>query len=234
MPKDSNSLMMGSACDSIDNNDIMARQKSWTETVASADSKTDQRNKQQYRSKSTSPLPTQSSRNNQNVNLYPKTSNEQQLRPSTNSDFDDMLQVGMELADELCMMVNNCWKGNDILLGSPIGSPISSPSRGVSCYNHRVTAQQQQEDESTLYSATNHHDDLNTLNTTYDESTTYMTQRSVYESTDGESTAFNTDSSFEHRQHYGDSQKKKLIMNNNGKRKSGQSNKIDPPERRMI
>jgi len=203
MPKDSNSLIKGSACDSIEKNN-MTRQKSWTEKVTSFDNSNasatvmSQRKKEQNRSKSTSPLPTQSSRNQ--INLHPKTSNEQQLRPSTNNDFDDILQVGMELADELCMMVNNCWKGNDIILGSPIGSP----SRVVSSYNHRIIAQP--EEESTLYSAT-HHDDLNTLNTTHDEST-YMTQRSANESTDGESTAFNTDSSFDHRQHHGNSQKK--------------------------
>lgn len=202
MPKDSNSLMMGSACDSIQDNN-MTKKKEW-------------------RSKSASPLSTQL-RNQKSIDLHPKTSNEQQLRPSTNSNFDDMLQVAMELADELCMMVNNCWKGNDIHLGSP----ISSPSRVVSSYNHRFVAQP--EDESTLYSAI-HHNDLNTLNTTYDEST-YITQRSIYESTDGESTAFNTDSSFEHRQHHNDSQKK---LSMNGKQRSGQKNRLDPPERRMM
>jgi len=122
---------------------------------------------------------------------------------SNEDEYQSLLQTGivgtLELADEFCTALNNCWK--DGMVGSSNGGLAKTLSRAgtvataafdAAAYElersaqHPLDQSSRVEDESTLYSRS-----------TYDGDSAYHNQ-SVY-TTDGESTAFNTISSFRRR-----------------------------------
>ena len=128
---------------------------------------------------------------------------------SYNSDptpYDDILQAGIDLADELCMAVNNCWNpsvgcgsSNDSdfvrrlsQAGSVASAAASAAVDAAKCELERGNnnPMDQSLEEETMYTRSSYGDTA-----TYGDTSTYVTRRTEYTS-DGESTAFNTTSSF--------------------------------------
>ena len=119
---------------------------------------------------------------------------------SNDDQYESLVQTGivgaLELADEFCAAINSCWK--DGAVGSPSGltktlsraGTVATAAFDAAAYELERSAkpldQSRVEDESTMYSRS-----------TYDGDSAYH-NRSVY-TTDGESTAFNTTSSFSRR-----------------------------------
>jgi len=144
-----------------------------------------------------------------------KSSRNKRKDETTEYKYDDILLAGMEMADELCMSLNNCLNPptDDIGFVKKISNASSAAILAAQCELERNGRQSDQslEEDSTFYSRSTYDD----TRVTYGDTSTYFTRRSEY--TDGESTAFDTTSSFSKK---------------NGKRNS--SRETDPPQRMMV
>jgi hypothetical protein len=151
---------------------------------------------------------------NANINSY----SDAKLSRSDDQ-FDDMLQVGMELADELCRAFNSCWKGVDLVSGATPAMPANDSQHR----HQRIDrSSQQYEEESTLCTRS-----------TYNEDPSFFT-RSVY-TTDGDSTEFNTESSFSRQSNSPNMvQNKRSVTAINTQGTTPFRSKLDPPMRRTV
>jgi len=144
-----------------------------------------------------------------------KSSRNKRKDETTEYTYDEILLAGMEMADELCISLNNCLNPptDDIGFVKKISNASSEALIAAQCELERNGRQSDQslEEDSTLYTRSTYDD----TRVTYGDTSTYFTRRSEY--TDGESTAFDTTSSFSKK---------------NGKRNS--SRETDPPQRMMV
>ena len=132
-----------------------------------------------------------------------------EIYQSGESTYDAILQSGMELADELCMALNSCCKGN---ICNTIELSHTLTRAGSAAFDAAASEfDRPLKDEDSII-----------------DDSTY--QRSVY--TDGESTAFNTMSSFSRR-----ADSPKMISNRKKVSRSSSPNTTtssDPPPRMLV
>jgi hypothetical protein len=148
----------------------------------------------------------------ENINSYSNA----KLSP-IDDQLDDLLQVGMELADELWQAFNSCWKGVDIVSGA---TPAMSANDSQHRHQRIDRSSQQYEEESTLCTRSTYEDP------------SYVT-RSVY-TTDGDSTEFNTESSFSRQSDSPNMVQNRRSMSASNKQGNTLRPKLDPPMRRMV
>lgn len=155
------------------------------------------------------------------------------LLQSDEYSYDAIIQSGMELADELCTAFNHCW-------GSSGGELVQTFSRASSAASAALDAAASEFDRphnnnnnsnrsSPSKSDVNEEESTNYSRSSHDEESRSINNQSVY--TDGESTAFNTMSSFS-RQSSSDSpsnlnKKKKQLVNRS-------RSMADPPPRMLV
>ena len=223
MPKDSNSLMLSVFEGRGGYHNHTPGPPSWTGDATSGSSSRERKSSPRSLASSTSTRKqpqTNSNRSasapsmNANINSY---SDAKLLR--SDDQFDDMLQVGMELADELCRAFNSCWKGVDLVSGATPAMPANDSQHR----HQRIDrSSQQYEEESTLCTRS-----------TYNEDPSYVT-RSVY-TTDGDSTEFNTESSFSRQSNSPNMvQNKRSMTAINTQGPTPFRSKLDPPMRRTV
>ena len=120
-----------------------------------------------------------SSQRSNKVMLSPQTNSYDSLLQAGRYSYSGILQASLELADELCMSLNDCWKVD-------VGIPTAAPS-GFDASSSEPDNSYLRDDESTYFTQSTHDESL-TVNT-----------RSVI--TDGDqSTAVSTLSSFRRRE----------------------------------
>ena len=212
MPKDSNSLMSSVIEGRVDHRDRAPgpQPRSCTADAADGSSTRERIPSPMSLTSSTSTMKGQrtnsnSSESSPSTKLTTNSYSDAKLEPRDDR-FGDILQVGMELADELCTALNYCWSGLDVVA-----------HRRMDHSSHH------NEEESTLCTKS-----------TYNEDQSYVT-RSVG-TTEGGSTAFNTESSFST---HGDSQKffmekRRRVPMRNASNTRPFRQKMDPPMQRMV
>ena len=223
MTKDGNSLMLSVFERRVDYHDHTPGPSSWTGDATSGSSSRERKSSPRSLASSTSTRRkalTNSNRTasaptmNENINSY----SDAKLSP-IDDQFDDLLQVGMELADELCMAFNSCWKGVDLVSGATPAMPANDSQHRLQRIDR---PSQQYEEELTLCTRS-----------TYNEDPSYVT-RSVC-TTDGDSTDFNTESSFSRQ---ADSPNmvwnRRSMTARNTQGTTPFRPKLDPPMRRMV